>query len=70
MMLSDVSLSDAVADPESLQRGRCGEWPNGTRGGSGEGVSPPQWSVVSGGAGPLPRKKMKFSSCIAHFSVF
>ena len=29
-----------MADPESLQRGRCGEWPNGTRGGSGEGLCP------------------------------
>ena len=47
--LSDV-LSDAVADPESLQRGRCGEWPKATRGWVwGGGVpSPVEWGLGRG----------------------
>ena len=57
-------------DPESLQRGRCGEWPNGTRGGSGEGCPLPSGVGSGEGLCPSPEKKMKFSSCIAHFSVF
>jgi len=52
-------MGAAVADPESLQRGRYGELPKDTRGVSGEGLSPSpvEWGLGSGRGCAPPRKK-------------
>ena len=75
MMLSDVCLSDVCLTQwriQNLCKGggvASGRRPRG--GGSGEGVSPsPAERDLGRGCAPSQKKKIKFSSCIAHFSVF